>query len=36
VIPVVGGTNGVWLVFPAVGLVVCAQLIFANSFELIR
>jgi hypothetical protein len=36
VIPVVGGTNGIWLVFPAIGLVVCIQLIFSNSFELIR
>ena len=36
VIPIVGGTNGVWLVFPAIGLWVCAQMIFTNSFDLIR
>ncbi len=36
VIPVVGGTNGVWIAFPAVGLAVCSQMIFANSFDLIR
>lgn len=36
VIPIVGGTNGVWLVFPAIGLVICSRMIFTNSFQLIR
>ena len=36
VIPVVGGTNGVWLLFPAIGLFVCAQMILDNSLAMIR
>lgn len=31
----VGGTNGTWLVFPAVGLYVCLRLILENSYDLI-
>ena len=36
VIPVVGGTNGVWIIFPAFGLFVSVQLILQNSFALLR
>ena len=36
VLAVVGGTNGIWLVFPAIGIYVCVQLILSGSFELIR
>ena len=36
VIPVVAGTNGVWIVFPAIGLAICSEMVLANSFELIR
>ncbi len=32
---VVGGTNGIWLVFPAIGLYVCIRLILENRFDLI-
>jgi hypothetical protein len=32
---VVGGTNGLWFVFPAVGLYVCLRLILDGSFEII-
>ena len=35
VIAMVGGTNGVWLAFPAVGLYVCVRLILENRFDLI-
>jgi hypothetical protein len=35
VIGVVGGTNGIWLVFPAVGFYVCLRLLFENRFDLI-
>jgi hypothetical protein len=35
VVGVVGGTNGVWLVFPAIGLWVCYRLILENRFDLI-
>jgi hypothetical protein len=35
VVGVVGGTNGVWLVFPAIGLYVCVRLIVENRFDLI-
>ena len=32
---VVGGSNGVWLVFPAIGLYVCVRLILDGSFAII-
>jgi hypothetical protein len=32
---VVGGTNGIWLLFPAIGIYVCLRLILDGSFELI-
>ena len=35
VLGVVGGTNGVWLVFPAVGIWVCVRLILDGRFDLI-
>lgn len=35
VLAVVGGSNGVWLVFPAIGFYVCLRLILDNSFDLI-
>jgi len=35
VIGVVGGTNGVWLVFPAIGIWVSIRLIVGGSFDLI-
>jgi hypothetical protein len=35
VVGVVGGTNGVWLVFPALGLYVCVRLILDGSFDLL-
>ena len=35
VLAVVGGSNGIWLVFPAVGFYVCLQLILDGSFDLI-
>lgn len=31
----VGGTNGAWLVFPAVGIYVCLRLILEGSFDVI-
>lgn len=31
----VGGTNGVWLVFPAIGVFVCLRLILDGSFDVI-
>ncbi len=36
VIPVVGGTNGVWIIFPAFGLYVSVQIILQNSFAILR
>jgi len=36
VVPVVGGTNGVWIIFPAFGLYVSVQLVLQNSFALLR
>lgn len=36
VVPVVGGSNGVWLVFPLLGLLVSVQLIFDASFGVLR
>ena len=35
VLGVVGGTNGAWLVFPAVGIWVCVRLILEGRFDLI-
>jgi hypothetical protein len=35
VLAVVGGTNGLWFVFPAVGLYVCVRLILENRFDII-
>jgi hypothetical protein len=35
VLAVVGGSNGIWLVFPAVGFYVCLRLILDGSFDLI-
>ncbi len=32
---IVGGSNGIWLVFPAIGLYVCLRLILENRFDLI-
>jgi hypothetical protein len=35
VLAVVGGTNGIWLVFPAIGIYVCLRLILENRFDVI-
>lgn len=35
VLGIVGGTNGIWLVFPAIGIYVCLRLIFDGSFDVI-
>jgi len=35
IIGVVGGTNGVWIVLPAIGLYVCIRLIVENRFDLL-
>ncbi len=35
VLAVVGGTNGLWLFFPLIGLYVCLHLILDNRFDLI-
>lgn len=35
VLAVVGGSNGIWIVFPAIGLYVCVRLILENRFDLI-
>ena len=35
VLAVVGGTNGLWLFFPLIGLYVCLRLILDNRFDLI-
>jgi hypothetical protein len=35
VLGVVGGTNGIWLVFPAVGLYVCVRLILEGRFDVL-
>jgi len=35
VLAVVGGSNGVWLVFPAIGFYVCVRLVLENRFDLI-
>ncbi|MGI9432831.1 MAG: hypothetical protein ACR2PQ_11490 [Myxococcota bacterium] len=35
VLAVVGGSNGIWIVFPAVGLYVCVRLVLENRFDLI-
>jgi len=34
-IAVVGGTNGLWLVFPAIGLYVCFRIILETSFAVL-
>ncbi len=34
VIGIVGGTNGIWIVFPAIGLYACIRLILENRFDL--
>ena len=34
-IAVVGGTNGLWLLFPAIGIYVCIRLIVENRFDLL-
>jgi hypothetical protein len=34
-IGIVGGTNGIWIVFPAVGLYVCIRLILEGRFDLL-
>jgi hypothetical protein len=31
----VGGTNGIWIVFPAIGLYVCVRLVLENRYDLI-
>lgn len=35
VLAVVGGTNGLWFVFPAAGLFVCVRLILDRSFQIL-
>jgi hypothetical protein len=35
VLAVVGGTNGLWFVFPAVGLYVCVRLILDGRFDIL-
>jgi hypothetical protein len=35
VVAIVGGTNGIWLVFPAIGLYVCLQLVMQGRFDLL-
>lgn len=30
-----GGINGIWLVFPALGLYVCVRLILENRFDVL-
>jgi hypothetical protein len=35
VIAIVGGTNGIWLVFPAIGFYVCVRLLLENSFDVL-
>ena len=32
---IVGGTNGIWIVFPAIGFYVCIRLILEGSFDLL-
>ncbi len=36
IVAVVGGTNGLWFVFPAIGMWVCLRLILDGSFDPIR
>lgn len=36
IVSVVGGSNGVWLLFPAIGIYVCLRLILDDRFALIR
>ena len=35
VIAIVGGTNGVWILFPGIGLYVCLRLIVENSYAIL-
>ncbi len=35
VLAVVGGSNGIWLIFPAIGFYVCLRLIFDGNFDII-
>jgi hypothetical protein len=35
VIAIVGGTNGIWIVFPAISLYVCIRLVLENRFDLL-
>jgi len=35
VLAVVGGSNGIWIVFPAVGLYVCVRLVLEGRYDLI-
>jgi len=35
VLAFVGGINGIWLVFPAVGLYVCVRLVLENRFDVL-
>jgi hypothetical protein len=35
IVGVVGGTNGLWFVFPALGLIVCVRLILEGRFDVI-
>jgi hypothetical protein len=35
VIGIVGGTNGIWIVFPAIGLYACIRLVLENRFDLL-
>lgn len=32
----VGGSNGLWFVFPAIGMVACARVIESGSFDVFR
>lgn len=36
ILTVVGGSNGIWLLFPAIGIYVCLTLILTNTFTLLR
>ena len=35
VLAVVGGSNGIWLVFPAIGLYVCVRLVLEGRYDLL-
>ena len=32
----VGGSNGIWIVFPLIGMYVSFQLIVSNTFDVLR